>query len=85
MVENLLASIRKDAEEGFDYSFCIENPRGLLRHRSYMNGDKWLQMSDRVTTDHCVHDHDYQKPTDLWHSFGGDWQPKGVTGDGQCH
>lgn len=85
MVENLLASVMQDAAEGFDYSFCIENPRGLLRHRPYMNADSWLQHSDRATTDYCVHDHDYQKPTDLWHSFGADWQPKGITGDGKCH
>ena len=50
-----------------------------------MNADSWLQHSDRATTDYCVHDHDYQKPTDLWHSFGADWQPKGNTGDGKCH
>ena len=50
-----------------------------------MNADSWLQSSDRATTDYCVHDHDYQKPTDLWHSFGADWQPKGITGDGKCH
>ena len=30
MVENLLMSIMQDADEGFDYQFCIENSRGFL-------------------------------------------------------
>jgi len=85
MVENLLHSILQDKAEGYEYSFCIENPRGMLRHRPYMIEDEWLNNSNRATTDYCVHDHDYMKPTDLWHSFGGAWQPKGITGDGKCH
>ena len=85
MVENLLMSIMLDAQEGFDYQFCIENPRGFLRHRPYMNSDSWLQMSDRTTTDYCSHDHDYQKPTDFWTSLGPEFHFKGSTGDGKCH
>ena len=57
----------------------------MLRHRPYMLSDGWMDMSDRCTVDYCVFDHPYQKPTDLWHSFGGGYQPAGLTGDGQCH
>ena len=85
MVENLLQSILKDREEGFEYDFCIENPRALLRFRPYMIADAWMGVSSRCTADYCVFDHDYQKPTDLWHSFDAEWQPKGCTGDGKCH
>ena len=85
MTENLLKSIMKDRIEGYDYDFCIENPRGLLRHRPYMVSDDWMECSSRCTMDYCVFDHDYQKPTDFWHSFATDWQPAGCTGDGKCH
>ena len=85
MTENLLRSIMKDRIEGYDYDFCIENPRGLLRHRPYMVSDDWMECSSRCTMDYCVFDHDYQKPTDFWHSFATDWQPAGCTGDGKCH
>ena len=85
MVSNLLDSILADKADGYSYDFCIENPRGMLRHRPYMNTNEWLTASDLVTTDYCVHDHPFQKPTDLWHSFGEKWQPKGLTGDGKCH
>ena len=78
-------SIMLDAQEGFNYQFCIENPRGFLRHRPYMNSDSWLQISDRTTTDYCSHDHDYQKPTDFWTSLGSEFHFKGSTGDGKCH
>ena len=85
MTENLIKSVMKDRAEGFTYDFCIENPRGLLRHRPYMVGDQWMESSSRCTIDYCVFDHDYQKPTDFWHSFGARWQPAGCTGDGKCH
>ena len=85
MVKNLLDSIMKDRQEGYHYDFCIENPRGLLRHRPYMNSDEWLQLSSRMTVDYCAFDHDYQKPTDFWHSFGEEYQAKGITEDGKCH
>ena len=85
MTENLIKSIMKDRTEGFDYDSCMENPRGLLRHRPYMVGDQWKECSSRCTMDYCVFGHDYQKPTDFWHSFGASWQPAGCTGDGKCH
>ena len=85
MTENVLLSIIKDREEGYTYDYCLENPRGMLRHRPYMLSDGWMDISSRCTVDYCVFDHPYQKPTDLWHSFGEGYQPAGVTGDGQCH
>ena len=85
MTENLLKSIMKDRIEGYDYDFCIENPRGLLRHRPYMVSDDWMECSSRCTMDYCVFDHNYQKTTDFRHSFATDWQPAGCTGDGKCH
>ena len=49
MVENLLQSIINDREEGFEYDFCIENPRALLRFRPYMIADTWMGVSSRCT------------------------------------
>ena len=85
MTENLINSVMQDRAEGYDYDFCFENPRGLLRCRPYMMSDKWMQCSSRCTTDYCPFDHDFQKSTDLWHSFGEEFQTKGCTGDGRCH
>ena len=83
MVEDLLQSILKDRKQGFEFDFCIENPRALLRFRPYTIADAWMGVSSRCKADHCVFDHDYQKPTDLWHRFGTEWQPRGCTGDGK--
>ena len=85
MVENLLQSILEDRDNGDTYDFVIENPTGLLRHRPYMNETAWLRASNRKSVDYCAFRHSFQKSTDLWHSFGEDWQPKGTTGDGKCH
>ena len=85
MIHNLLLSVVQDKQEGCTYDFCFENPRGMLRHRPYMKEDAWLEISNRCTPDYCAFAHEFQKPTDLWHSFGQSWQPKGTTGDGKCH
>ena len=85
MIHNLLLSVVQDRQEGFTYDFCFENPRGVLRHMPYMKGDAWLEISNRCTPDYCAFKHEFQKPTDLWHSFGQSWQPEGTTGDGKCH
>ena len=85
MIHNLLLSIRQDKDEGVEYDFCIENPRGMLRHRPYMKEDGWLEISSRRTVDYCAFWHDFQKPTDQWHSFGGEWTPKCSTSGGLCH
>ena len=85
MVMNLLQSITLDHAEGYQYDFCIENPAGLMRHRPFMMGDAWLQVSHLSNVDYCAFNHDYMKTTDLWHSFGGHHTFKGTTGDGRCH
>ena len=75
-----------DRQRGLDYNFVFENPRASLRCRPYMQIAAWPRVVEvvRRTVHLCAFGHIYKKATDLWTSLV-QWEPRGVTGDGQCH
>jgi len=69
---------------GADARCCMENPRGSLACREYMQVGQLPQRIRQVTVDQCAFGRDYRKATDLWHDVPS-WRPSGRTGDGRCH
>ena len=78
--------VAADRQRGLDYNFVFENPRASLRCRPYMQMAAWPRVVEvvRRTVHLCAFGHIYKKATDLWTSLV-QWEPIGVTGDGQCH
>jgi hypothetical protein len=79
MNTDLVTSLMK-ANQEHGIQFAIENPRGGLRRRPFMNQLK----SCRCCIDYCAFDHPFMKQTDIWTS-AKTWRPTGITGDGKCH
>jgi hypothetical protein len=71
---------------GGDFDFSIENPRGLLRKRPFMDTQRWPKnlQAELLTCDYCAFGAPYRKTTNFWTSLKG-WVPRGNTGDGRCH
>ena len=75
----------------FDYSRDIniqagrvlENPRGYLENRDYMQPEMMHEGYVKELIDQCAFGREFQKPTHLWHDLKS-WSPKGVTGSGRC-
>ena len=86
LVNHVLGLLRTARKEGGNFTFSIENPRGMLRKRSFMACEKWpLELrARRVTVDYCAYAAPYRKTTDIWTDLH-DWEPCGSTGDGRCH
>lgn len=61
------------------YGWLMENPRGMLRKQSVVNG------LTRRTITYCQYGDDRMKPTDLWGELPG-WTPRPMCKNGQpCH
>jgi site-specific DNA-cytosine methylase len=65
IVEKTLKIIR----ELNPHFFVIENPRGMLRKQSFMNG------LHRNTVTYCQYGAKTQKPTDLWNNLNHQFKP----------
>ena len=63
VVVRTLEMIRYWAERNPDLKFCIENPRGYLRHMPYMQGLR------RASTQYGFYDWPVRKATDFWTNF----------------
>ena len=69
---------------GHKFKCGVENPRGSLEKRGYMQ-DGMLPVGVRKgVLDQCVFGKEYRKTTRIWHNIEG-WTPEGITGDGRCH
>jgi hypothetical protein len=78
--QEIVAHTRKLIEQlNPTYGFLIENPRGMLRKLSPVQG------LDRVTIAYCQYGDTRQKPTDLW-GYVPNWNPKPLCKPGSdCH
>jgi hypothetical protein len=83
MNSNLTKSLVKVRNE-HGVHFAIENPRGGLRRRPFMNTVELKTAASQITVDYCAFQHPYKKQTDIWTS-AKEWIPAGITGDGKCH
>ena len=62
----------------------LENPRGSLVCRDYMQPGELNGVWERLDVDQCAFGREYRKATHLWHNSPG-LRLQGVTGDGKCH
>ena len=62
---------------------CMENPRGSLRERPYMQEEQLPLGFKRDTVDQCAFGRDYRKTTDVFNDIEM-WEPTGTTGNGRC-
>lgn len=84
MVEALSkALIEGKKRQGHDYEIIVENPRGSLRKRGFMNTGDWCDLVKLFSVNLCAWGHPFMKPTDLWTTLRN-WKPKGSTGNGLC-
>jgi hypothetical protein len=81
LVEQLMKSFDFDRLNGAKYHVVLENPRGSLRKRPYMQDLAWAVCHHVV--DYCAFDHPIMKATDFWHTLVT-WVPTGTTGNGKC-
>ena len=68
---------------GLECNTVMENPRGSLGVREYMQPEALPREMEKVTIDQCAFGREYKKRTDLWHDLKL-WKPQGYTGDGRC-
>jgi len=68
---------------GIRASRVLENPRGALSCRDYMQPEVLGPQFKKATIDQCVFGRDFRKTTHLWHDIQG-YIPRGITGDGRC-
>ena len=85
LVQHLIGLLACAKEEGGEFTFSIENPRGMLRERPFMACEGWPPSLEgrMVTVEYCAYGTPYKKPTDVWTDLR-DWVPRGSTGDGRC-
>jgi hypothetical protein len=78
-VDLVLHTIRMIEELEPKYGWLIENPRGMLRKQSFMQG------LPRRTITYCAYGDTRMKPTDLWGSVKN-WIPRAACKNGdKCH
>ena len=63
---------------------ALENPRGSLEKREYMDDCNLLDGVKKDVLDQCPFGRDYRKTTHIWNDIA-EWSPVGCTGDGRCH
>jgi len=78
-VDLVLHTIRMIEELEPKYGWLIENPRGMLRKQSFMQG------LPRRTITYCAYGDTRMKPTDLW-GLVKNWIPRAACKNGdKCH
>lgn len=88
LVQHLLSMLKSAIHQGYKFNFSIENPRGLLQLRPYMQLSSWkswctCSVAVKRIVDYCAFGTLYRKATNIWTNLIY-WQPRGSTGDGRC-
>ena len=84
LVQHILEFYEYLRRKGAECRNYLENPRGSLGKRPYMQPSELPAGFKKDTVDQCTFGRDYQKTTDIWND-DSQWSPIGITGDGRCH
>jgi hypothetical protein len=83
MAEGLVRSFTQDNYRKRNYSYCLENPMGMLAERPFMHVSEWLSLGVRRVVNYCNYGGRFLKPTLVWTSLRL-WVPGGQSGTGRC-
>jgi hypothetical protein len=84
LTEGVVRSFREDNLRHRNYSFCLENPAGMLAERPFMTVSDWLSLGVRRVVNYCNYGGRFLKPTHIWSSLR-QWVPGGQSGCGRCN
>jgi len=83
LVQHLLYVVEYLRSIGGRFKCGIENPRGSLQQREYMQPEMLPKGIEKDIVDQCAFGRDYRKTTHVWNDIKS-WTPTGSTGNGRC-